>query len=209
MKFFQRLNLLNLYYNSPRIYLFHLSVPPFGKWKRRTDMKVLSECSKMPFPVKTILDVGCGPGNFSSKIHKVFPKSTLLGIDTSPEMIEFAKKNYTDPGMEFKEGELYDISGSFDLIISSGTWNYLDFEDSIKKAKSMLNTPGMLLISTYAPAFFSKIHWTVINLFSAMKLSPLKTIAEYQTCMENHGMTVKYFVTNSWEKGFFIIGLQT
>ena len=41
----------------------------------------------------TILDVGCGPGTFSTRILDSFPQGNGIGVDVSPEMIESAKRN--------------------------------------------------------------------------------------------------------------------
>lgn len=45
---------------------------------------------------KKILDVGCGPGNSSSILRKIFPLSDITGVDNSENMIQKAKKNCPD-----------------------------------------------------------------------------------------------------------------
>ena len=47
----------------------------------------------------TIADIGCGPGNSTSAVAEYFPKAELVGIDSSPNMIEKAKARY--PRLKF------------------------------------------------------------------------------------------------------------
>ena len=41
-----------------------------------------------------ILDVGCGPGNSTAILRDRWPNATIIGLDSSPEMINKAKSNY-------------------------------------------------------------------------------------------------------------------
>ena len=41
-----------------------------------------------------ILDVGCGDGKITAEIAQAIPKGETVGVDASPQMIEFAEKAY-------------------------------------------------------------------------------------------------------------------
>jgi trans-aconitate methyltransferase len=41
-----------------------------------------------------ILDVGCGDGKVTAEIARAVPRGAVLGVDASPEMIEFARKTF-------------------------------------------------------------------------------------------------------------------
>lgn len=43
---------------------------------------------------RTAADIGCGPGNSTSAMAECFPNTALIGIDSSPNMIERAKAVY-------------------------------------------------------------------------------------------------------------------
>jgi len=41
-----------------------------------------------------VLDVGCGDGKVSAEIARAVPRGTVVGVDASPQMIEFARKTF-------------------------------------------------------------------------------------------------------------------
>lgn len=55
------------------------------------DKATLQALDKLPNP-ETILDVGCGGGQFAIKLAIRFPHSQIIGIDISSQAIDFAKK---------------------------------------------------------------------------------------------------------------------
>ena len=40
---------------------------------------------------KKVADLGCGSGNSTAVLHRAFPQAELVGIDSSPNMIEKAR----------------------------------------------------------------------------------------------------------------------
>lgn len=52
----------------------------------------LSQLLKMGFKnQKTFLDIGCGGGAMTRLVKKTFPKSRVIGVDSNPDRINFAK----------------------------------------------------------------------------------------------------------------------
>ena len=49
---------------------------------------------------RSIIDVGCGPGNSTELLARAFPDAEIIGIDTSPEMVASAAERL--PGIEFE-----------------------------------------------------------------------------------------------------------
>lgn len=73
---------------------------------------------------ESILDIGCGDGKITADISKYAPSGTVLGIDPSMQMLEWAKKQYClleYPNLNFKEGGFLEPNTSelFDVIISN------------------------------------------------------------------------------------------
>ena len=52
-----------------------------------------------------VLDIGCGPGNSTAVLRERYPHAEILGVDSSPDMIEAARK--ASPDIDF---QLCDVS---------------------------------------------------------------------------------------------------
>src|SRR6185312_714631 len=51
-----------------------------------------------------ILDVGCGDGKVTAEMARAVAKGSAVGVDASPQMIEFAKQTFPaikNPNLEF------------------------------------------------------------------------------------------------------------
>lgn len=85
-----------------------------------------------------ILDVGCGPGSRRTLCACVLDKvhnSIVIGVDSSREMIQAAKKNLTTKNKKCFSGYLSDfnsdrfwipeIDKKYDFVVSSGALHYL------------------------------------------------------------------------------------
>lgn len=74
------------------------------------------------------LDVGCGTGNLSQTILDRADPHTVLGIDSSEEYIEFARKQINDPRVTFRLGDAQALpfeSASFDAAVSGLALNFV------------------------------------------------------------------------------------
>jgi SAM-dependent methyltransferase len=74
-----------------------------------------------------ILDIGCGNGFTTLKLHDTFPQHSFLGGDLSPEMIRVARESCNVPGstaenkIRFEVIDVLDLQryeSSFDIVLS-------------------------------------------------------------------------------------------
>jgi len=70
-----------------------------------------------------ILDIGCGDGKITADISKFIPHGTILGLDPSVAMIDWACKQYhptSYPNLHFQLGGFLDqnLCETYDLIVS-------------------------------------------------------------------------------------------
>lgn len=99
----------------------------------------------------SILDVGCGTGNSTSKICQLFPNANVCGIDLSPKMIETARNSFS--GISFLTGDgenllSYFSPNTFDLIIyTASIFMMPDQEKSLSQARELLKPNGVVAVS--------------------------------------------------------------
>ena len=53
----------------------------------------------------TVVDLGSGPGTFTELLHKRWPHAHVIGVDSSPTMVEFATREI--PGVDFVLADLH------------------------------------------------------------------------------------------------------
>jgi len=100
-----------------------------------------------------ILDAGCGTGNLIKKIDKIAFNSQIIGIDSSNEMLNRAKRKFlASPNITFKLVDLnkrLNFSGnSFDRIVSINTLYALDVpEKIISEFYRLLKSQGKLIFA--------------------------------------------------------------
>ena len=78
---------------------------------------------------RRIADIGCGPGNSTYVLKKIFPDAELLGIDLSSEMIEKARKDY--PDIEFRVCDALALAGKYDLLFSNACLQWIPDHDTL------------------------------------------------------------------------------
>jgi trans-aconitate 2-methyltransferase len=76
---------------------------------------------------RLIIDLGCGPGNNTELIADRWPDAYVLGIDSSPRMIEAARSRQRPGHLEFREGDLRDWEPGDppDVVLASAVLQWL------------------------------------------------------------------------------------
>lgn len=72
---------------------------------------------------KTVVDIGCGPGNSTAVLRRIFPDAELLGIDSSPDMIERARREH--PDLQFRLCDARALEGQYDLLFSNACLQWI------------------------------------------------------------------------------------
>lgn len=101
------------------------------------------------FMPATVLDVGCGPGNSTAVLQKVFPEANIIGADASDEMLMAARKAL--PGVEIvrfdANGDFAALGQRFDLIFSNACFQWVpDHPALLHRAANALAPGGMLAV---------------------------------------------------------------
>ncbi|WP_099204811.1 methyltransferase domain-containing protein [Scatolibacter rhodanostii] len=100
---------------------------------------------------KKILDIGCGPGNSTAVLRKKYPDAEILGIDSSPEMIEQACQ--TDKKTFFRvfnaSDDLTKLGTDFDVVFSNACIQWIqNHKLLIPNMMKCLKKGGILAIQT-------------------------------------------------------------
>ena len=103
--------------------------------------------------VARVLDIGCGPGNSTAVLRERYPHAHILGVDSSPEMIDAAKAAH--PDIEFalcdvsRQGQLDALPHDFDVVFSNACIQWVpDHAHLIPAILGLLRKNGMLAVQT-------------------------------------------------------------
>lgn len=74
---------------------------------------------------KTIVDLGCGPGNSTEALRKRWPDASVIGLDSDPEMLKTAQKS--DPAVTWIQADIADWSPTSppDLIFANAALHWV------------------------------------------------------------------------------------
>lgn len=158
---------------------------------------------------KKVLDVGCGTGFFA---HNVAQKGgNVLGIDFSEQAIEIAKKKYKKPNLKYKQMDVKDISGKYDIIVSIGTLEHMDNPLKILRLfKKHLNSKGKIIVTspnwTNPRGYILMTLWHLFNAPITLADLHYQTPVDFQKYARKLDMYLKWrTIDESWANGEILI----
>ena len=110
--------------------------------------------------IKDILEIGCGTGNYTALLRKMFKDVRIKAVDISEPMVRLARQKVNDERVNFEVGDAEEIElgGKYDLVTSNATFHWLsDLEGIIKKAERSLSENGILIFSAFGPNTFLEL----------------------------------------------------
>ena len=98
-----------------------------------------------------LLDVGCGTGEFASRVSDHPSRMELEGVDLSPHMVEVANSKFMDnEDVSFKLGDVEHLpyeNDAFDIITCSHSFHhYPDQKRAVSEMHRVLKPGGKLMI---------------------------------------------------------------
>jgi trans-aconitate 2-methyltransferase len=76
-----------------------------------------------------VADLGCGPGNSTAPLRERWPDAHITGVDSSPEMLEKARKSGIKADWELADLATWTASAPYDVIFSNATYQWLPHHD--------------------------------------------------------------------------------
>lgn len=158
-----------------------------------------------PFCTKArILDIGCRDGRITAEIAQKAPESTVVGVDASPSMIEFAQENFPKskfPNLEFilEKSEDLIFPYVFDTIVSFNCFHWVrEAKKALSQLCASLKPKGELLILTYPKEsiYYEFLQAALEGYPDYVHLSACHTmlpIKEYEKILKNSGMEIQDF----------------
>lgn len=96
--------------------------------------------------IDSVLDIGCGTGEFTKKISE--RAKQVVGIDISPKMLSEAKKRHWANNITYllQDFDTIDEKQKYDCIVSIATFHHLSLETALPKIDRMLKPDGVLIV---------------------------------------------------------------
>jgi ubiquinone/menaquinone biosynthesis C-methylase UbiE len=142
----------------------------------------------LPFVVgRSVLDIACGEGYGCDLIGQV--AAQVIGIDIDSGAIEMARKRYSRPNLQFKEGSTSAIpmdDSSVDVVVSFETLEHLVDQNAFwSEIRRVLKTGGMLVISSPNRDVYNEQR-TTENPFHKRELTQEELVSELSRRFAHH-----------------------
>jgi trans-aconitate 2-methyltransferase len=93
-----------------------------------------------------VIDLGCGTGELTRRLADALPGSTVLGIDSSLEMLARAEAQ-ARPGLRFEHANLTQVPGTWDLVFSHAVIQWVpDHPALIPRLLALVRPGGQLAV---------------------------------------------------------------
>jgi trans-aconitate 2-methyltransferase len=178
-----------------------------------------------------VLDVGCGDGRITAEIAARVPSGSVVGVDSSHAMIEFATSHFDpalQPNVRFEVADAHSLpyQEEFDLVVSFNALHWLPDQDSaLRSIRSAMKSDGLAQLRL-VPAGERK---SLENVLEETRLSPTwtehfrefhdpylhMTPEQYRAVAERNDLYVRRIHTEAkqWDfktrSAFFAFGLVT
>jgi trans-aconitate 2-methyltransferase len=113
---------------------------------------------------KTIIDLGCGPGNSTQVLRQRWPAARVSGLDSSAEMIAAARAAF--PDQEWRCGRIEDWSADepYDVVFSNATLQWVKDHVALTKRLFEQVVPGGVLAFQIPAGAYSPVRTFIFEI---------------------------------------------
>ncbi len=121
---------------------------PLGAYANRLEKELIFELAEQKSG-ETVLDIGCGTGNYSIELASM--RLEVVGIDSSVNMLKIARDKAKRRRLDIKfilanAESLPFNDGQFDIVLLVTTFEFLDPEKAIFEMKRVLKKDGRIVV---------------------------------------------------------------
>ncbi|MGH8046924.1 MAG: trans-aconitate 2-methyltransferase [Chthoniobacterales bacterium] len=92
-----------------------------------------------------VVDLGCGPGNSTAVLAKLWPRAEIIGVDNSAEMIARARTDYPKQSWVVGDLALWQSDDPFDVVFSNAALQWVPDHAALLPALHSHVAPGGVL----------------------------------------------------------------
>jgi len=150
----------------------------------------------VPRQEMAVIDLGCGTGELTRRLADRLPGATVLGIDSSPAMLEQAREQERH-GLVFASGTIEEVAGEWDLVFSHAALHWVgDHRTLIPHLMGLVRPGGQLAVQIPAnhrhPAHTAITDTALEKPFvdalgGWVRLSPVLEIDDYASLLYSYG----------------------
>ncbi len=146
-------------------------------------------------PTDTVLDIGCGTGEFERLLLVEHPTQLIVGVDISEKMLEIAQqKCHPYPNISFQKASASALpfgDRSFDIIVSASALHYFDDPiAALTEMKRVLKPEGEIVILDWCKDYLlCQIYDIVLKLIDPA-YKQCYTQAEFHSLLLNTGFEI-------------------
>ncbi len=152
-----------------------------------------------------VVDVGCGPANSTALLLDRWPRAHLVGIDSSPEMVDAARRALPDATFELADLRTWTPPGKLDVVFSNAALQWVDDHASVLDRLLGWLAPGGVM-AIQMPANYAAPSHTIMRdlattdrwhskLAGILRSAPVASATDYYRMLAGPGRTVDVWTT--------------
>lgn len=150
-----------------------------------------------PQPGERILDIGCGTGHLASEIAE--RGAHVVGIDSSPAMIEAAREAYPNLTFQVEDAQNFSFPEPFDAVFSNAALHWLNKPEKAVQCIAAALKPGGRLVAEFGgrgnvATILTAAQETIEEIEGDWVESGgwyFPSIGEYASLLEKHGLETR------------------
>jgi len=112
---------------------------------------------------RRIADLGCGPGNSTEVLRRRWPESSILGLDSSPAMIEKARLDFPQGDWQVGDAATWTPDAPLDLLFSNAMLQWVPEHAAVCRHLLGQLAPGGALAVQVPAHYDSVLHREILE----------------------------------------------